>query len=385
MSVQENKRFIEIFANNSSGIYHATQRYLLSELENDSIIDTTEKNKIPVDGFGENAQFEEERDLTSQLHNAYDTGPLFKYFQDGSRRTYKIADISYNSRPYPIIAGQIAVGCIERINRHKFSQKDQILKTILSVPSTAGSEDDLEEIRQNIIKKIKLKFGFSIDRIANYNGKPIKENESYENRAIAVIHEDMVDNEKAIVVKLSSLNFLSEEKYLLKDGSLEYSERARGAYTDLSIIRKHYQRVVGVSKQFNPESLAKHRRQRKIAEKIAFLKVFHRTPAFLYQSEHTAKNIYFAVWYLRIRERYARNSSPFDGILKVEKILIGDEKDNGLDTSEVDLISANLIIERNPTTFGKEARWHNHLYPVYVAETFVKSLFHSKEYFLNVI
>ena len=378
-------KFLEAFANRSSGVYHATQRYLLSDLENESVIDSSEKNKIAVDGFGENAQIELERDLTNQLKTAYNVGPLFKYFLDGSRRTYKIADISYNSRPYPIVSGQIAVACVERVNRHKFSSKNRILKTILSVPSTAGSEDEIDGIRQNIIRKVKLKYGFNIDRIAVYNGKPIKENESYENRAIAVIHEEMVDNEKAIVVELSKLNFLSEEKYLLKDGSLEYSNRERGIYKDLYKIRKNYQRVVGVSKQFNPESLAKHPKQRKIAEKIAYLKKFHRTPAFLYQSQHTDERIYFAVWYLRIRDRYTKNSSPFDGILKVEKILIGDEKDKGLDTAEVDLISANLIIERNPTTFGKEARWHNHLYPIYVAENFVKSLFHSKEYFINAI
>ena len=94
----------------------------------------------------------------------------------------------------------------------------------------------------------------------------------------------------------------------------------------------------------------------------------------------------FCCWYLRLREKYKSKSSPYDGIIKVEKLLATDaEKNEGLDSAEVDNISANLLIERNPTTFGKEDRWHNHLYPVFVTENFVKTLFHSKDYFLNIL
>lgn len=42
--------------------------------------------------------------------------PLFKYFLDGSRKTYKVDDMSYNNQIYPIVAGQVGVGCCVRIN-----------------------------------------------------------------------------------------------------------------------------------------------------------------------------------------------------------------------------------------------------------------------------
>ena len=43
----------------------------------------------------------------------------------------------------------------------------------------------------------------------------------------------------------------------------------------------------------------------------------------------------------------------------------------------IDIISANIINERNPTCYGTDKRWANHLYPVYVTETFVKSKYIS--------
>ena len=43
----------------------------------------------------------------------------------------------------------------------------------------------------------------------------------------------------------------------------------------------------------------------------------------------------YAVWYLRIRDKkYTTNT--FDGILKIEKIMVTEEqKENGIDTEEV--------------------------------------------------
>jgi hypothetical protein len=40
--------------------------------------------------------------------------PLFHFFLDGSRRTYKVDDIEINRNVYPIMAGQIGVACCQR-------------------------------------------------------------------------------------------------------------------------------------------------------------------------------------------------------------------------------------------------------------------------------
>lgn len=60
------------------------------------------------------------------------------------------------------------------------------------------------------------------------------------------------------------------------------------------------------------------------------------------------------------------------------------ENEEGLQTDEVDLISANIINERNPVCYGNDDRWANHLYPIYLTEKFIKSRYISDIHFLNL-
>lgn len=191
----------------------------------------------------------------------------------------------------------------------------------------------------------------------------------------------MVDLEKKIVANLTLKNLLSQESYLIKDGSLEYKTVKTGDYKDLSIIKSNYRCVVGVSKSFNPES-CRDESNKSNASKIAQLKIFERTPALMYQSD-ISSGVKFCIWYLRIRDTKF-TVSPFDGIVKIEKILISDrEQEIGLDSEEVDLISSNIINERNPVCYGRDNRWANHLYPIYLTETFIKSRYLSDDNFIN--
>ena len=106
-------KYIEQLTRSSGGEFVGSQKYLLDEIQNSkSGIDTTESNKILVQDWGETSQREKEIDLLN-FKTAYKNGPLFKYFLDGSRKAYKVADASYDDKPFPIIAGQSAVGCVE--------------------------------------------------------------------------------------------------------------------------------------------------------------------------------------------------------------------------------------------------------------------------------
>jgi hypothetical protein len=117
---------------------------------------------------------------------------------------------------------------------------------------------------------------------------------------------------------------------------------------------------------------------------IAELPLFHRTPVACFEDRDFFGDIQFAVWYIRIHDR-SKTRTPFDGIIKVEKILATDEeKRNGMDTDLVDVLSAALINERNPVCYGSDTRWANHLYPVYLTESFVKSKYLSAEAFLHL-
>ena len=78
--------------------------------------------------------------------------------------------------------------------------------------------------------------------------------------------------------------------------------------------------------------------------------------------------------------------NPLDGIVKVEKIAITeDEKELGFDTDRIDTISHAILCERNVTCHGKDSRWCNHLYPIYLTEKMLKESFINEKVFLNII
>ena len=64
--------------------------------------------------------------------------------------------------------------------------------------------------------------------------------------------------------------------------------------------------------------------------------------------------------------------------------MMDEEIENGIDSDVIDLISANIINERNPTCYGTDRRWANHLYPVFLTESYVKSKYISTEMFLHM-
>jgi hypothetical protein len=76
---------------------------------------------------------------------------------------------------------------------------------------------------------------------------------------------------------------------------------------------------------------------------------------------------------------------PFAGIIKIEKTLINDdEKEDGLNTDEVNNISKCLLLEKTVSTYGLDKRWASHIYPVYLTETIQKNKFISDYIFRSL-
>ncbi|MDD4684883.1 MAG: hypothetical protein PHD45_06600 [Bacteroidales bacterium] len=317
-----------------------------------------------------------------------DNKPLFQFFLDGSRRTYKIDDIEINRNVYPIIAGQIGVACCQRKSPDNFKCIKVNNKLVLSLPRAANpnaAEAKLffNNLKDKVNKHSSLeKRNLYFDKILSYDSRKLDDNTKYENLGIATIQDEMIETEKIIVASLSDENLINSSQYLIKDGSLQYKPMKSSNFKELIKYKNHYKSVVGVSKMFNP-GLCVDNNGKSNADKIAELKLFHRTPVYKY-CNGLVGNVYFGIWYVRIREK-RHSSSPFAGVLKLEKILITDEEiENGLDSNEVDLITANIINERNPVCYGKDNRWANHLYPVYLTENFIKSKYLSDINFLNI-
>jgi hypothetical protein len=182
----------------------------------------------------------------------------------------------------------------------------------------------------------------------------------------------MVDEEQLLVAQLCKDNRLNDESWLIKDGSLEYNPSFSNLGFDViqwNNLRANYQRVVGVSKTFDPELLPDYEGNR-LSQTIANLKPFERTKVYRYESHHKGGSAFYAVWYLRLRNSDFRETR-FSDIVKCEMALL--QEDKPIETDIINVISANLIREAYPVCFGSDTRWANHLYPVYLTESFCKS------------
>ena len=381
-------RILDFIAKETDGKNYKSFKYCFESVDIPKL-DYEDKKDIQVRKKGET-----DRSLTKtkSIKNFADKisqngAPLFKYFLDGSRRTYKVDDIAYGKRLYPIIAGQIGVAVCERIDKHTFRPVNFKNPLVISIPENANAQTTIGNNNlffnnliqklneQNILKKQQLKFS----KILPYKNTALKENDKYEDRGIAKIQDEMIALEQKVVFELVKAKKLNENSFLIKDGSLEYMKS--GDAKELSVIKSNYDCVIGVSKAFNPEALSNNTKD--ISKIIADLPLYHRTPAFMYNTERIP-DVNFAVWYLRIRDK-KYTESPFDGVLKIEKILVREiQEEEGLDSDEIDLISANIINERNPVCYGKDDRWAKHLYPVYLTESYIKSQYLSDSHYINL-
>ena len=379
------KEILSIIEKETDGKCYGSKKFSI-DIDTDSTIIYDDEKEIIVAEDGETEHQDTYIDLKNLSKDILLDVPLFKYFLDGSRRVYKIDDINYRDKIYPIIAGQIGVGCCCRINRkmHNFKHlKENVI--VLPQDANADGRDDecfFENIRNNINANAKflLEHKLLIDKIMFCSHKN-KEKE-FKDISIAKIQDRMIELEKELVAKLVKENLLNEHTFLVKDGSLEYKVTKKNDKYEYAKIRNNYRCVIGVSKSFNP-ALAKLKNKKSMAERIANLPLFNRTPAIMHQTPYTGEER-FAVWYLRIRKA-DHCSSPFDGVLKVEKLLVTEnEKEYGLETDTINMISANLINERNPVCYGTDNRWANHIYPIFLTESYIKSKYLSNSFFINL-
>ena len=382
---------MEIIAKETSGKSYRTYKYSYDSIGLPSI-DYDEDNKvIKWQESGETIQYKQSINIKPFADRLIHANQNFiKYFLDGSRHVFKVDDISYNKQVFPVVAGQIGIGCCKREN--KIMSKELFYRElVLSLPDKAnkdGWDDDaffsskLQKINNSAeLKKLGLKFS----KILTYPTSKINTKDTkLDNLAISTIQDYMIEAEKRMVAELVKNKKLGQDSYLLKDGSLEYKIMKHGNndLRTLEKIKHNYNWVIGVSKSFNPESCKDHTGKPN-SNYIADLPLFHRTPVARYTQPGILGDVQFGVWYLRLRDKKL-TKTPFDGVVKIEKIMMDEEIDFGIDTDIIDYLSANIINERTPTCYGADKRWANHLYPIFLTESYVKSKYISNELFLQL-
>lgn len=386
-------RIIQFIQDSGEGQYlcYKTQKVLLDTTSSDIITyDDKEASHSKKSNF---AETDTSRVPSVQISNKLlkSKTPIFSFFLDGSRHVYKIDDIAIGKKIFPFLAGQIIVGCCHRKDRdtfHKYSIRHQL---VLSLPEDFNTDDDTNfchyylELLNNEIAKSRYvqERNIKFDKILLYrtDGGDISESDKdkFKSRATAVIQSEMTDDEQRLVAQLCAENQLDDENFLLKDGSLEYNPRFSNlSESEWQLMRANYQHVVGVSKSFDPDLLPDYNGA-KLSRTICELKPFHRTKVYRYHSAHSGGE--YAVWYVRIRNSEFRETN-FSDIVKCEMV-ISNEGDS-ISTDLIDTISANIIREAYPVCFGKDTRWANHLYPVFLTETFCKSNYINNDIFINL-
>lgn len=385
-------KVMEIIAKETKGKSFNTYKYSFDSIGMPSILYDDDSNKIMKwQDSAETVKHKSSINLKPFADQIVGEKPLISFFLDGSRRVFKVDDIAYNKQVFPVVAGQIGIGCCQRENK-KMHAEMFYRELVLVLPDKSNADGWNDKAffsakaktlnESEALKKLGISFSAIIPYATSKNGAA---EAKLEDRGIAVIQDYMIESEKKMVVELVKNHKLNQNNYLLKDGSLEYKPMKTGQedLRTLQKIKNNYSWVIGVSKTFNPESCLDHTGKPN-SNYIADLPIYSRTPVARYENSEFLGDVQFAVWYIRLREK-KRTRTPFDGVVKVEKILVTqDEIDHGIDSDVVDLISANIINERNPTCYGTDPRWANHLYPVFLTETYVKSKYISNEMFLHI-
>lgn len=293
-----------------------------------------------------------------------DIPSILRFFLDGSRRTYKVADVIVNGRFfYPIVAGQVGVAVVERDPDGRIKPLRQFcsMRNVLAFPDKIN-KDDLLAIQATLAAKNSTKFD-----VLDYT---VKDDRDLTDLAVAKIMSEMHTEEVRVVQQMVAQDRLWDDAMLVVDGPLRFKKRFE---------LPQFRNVVGVSKSFRPTfTVGKGLRKESVGNIVKYLKFGSRTSVF--RSEDDGKIL--GVWYLRIRPP-EKMLNPLQGVLKLERYAIEpEEQQYGLDADRIDTISMHLLRDRNVTPFKADPRWAGHLYPVYMAETFLKRSFLGDAHFL---
>lgn len=287
---------------------------------------------------------------------------LFRYFLDGSFRSYFLGTAMENERESPVHYAQIGACVLRR--EHNGSVRRELLRVdnILLAGKQRLSEAVWQKLEQ-------LAHQASI-RLADLTERDIVSGVlsdfDLRNKAGGKVRYTMRTLEAEMAAAI--LPKLSEDKWLVVDGSLLFDP----ILTRLS--REQHQFVVGVSKNFRKDpqfvfGRGPRAERRSIYRMLADLEAEHRTAVF------SARGGEVVFWYIRLREQ-THLDYPLMGVVKVEMVNPSRE---AVPSELIDKVSCALVAERSVTPHGQDRRWHAHLYPIFLAERAVKESLLSRE------
>lgn len=289
---------------------------------------------------------------------------LYRYFIDGSLRTYFLATGIEGTRSFPIELAQIGAAVMHRDDMGRVRPLAVRHRLLLLLPRGALGVSDTV---WRALKAGDTADGFYevIDTTEKNSITPFDATaETLRTRAGGIARNRMHKLEIEVIGETD--DFRNDDSWLILDGAVKLDAFVKSPY------------MIGVAKNFrkDPEFRFGGRRSRMdITSILAGLPYAHRTAAF---STHGGQ---VAFWYVRLREQ-KQVDYPLMGVVKVE-LPCPDRQP--VPAELPDLISRTLVAERNVTPYGRDKRWHCHLYPIFQAEEAIKNQFYSQDVLMGMI
>jgi len=294
---------------------------------------------------------------------------LFRFFIDGSIRSYFLATGIEGTRSFPIELAQVGATVVQREDNGQIKVHSHEHRVLLLLPKqNEGISDTLWDKLRKIGKPDFLDIiDFTLpDSLSDTKKDP-------RDKAGAKARSEMHKLEIELIKSTDTTR--NDDSLLILDGSVKFVEE------DIweSWKSKPSPYLIGVAKSFRKDPMfqfGQRPSQRKdITAILAGLPHAHRTAAF------SADGGKIAFWYVRLREQKELDY-PLMGVVKVE---IPRPDLSPVPTELADLISRALVAERSVTPYGLDRRWHCSLYPIHIAEEVIKNRFYSKDVLMGCI
>ncbi len=288
---------------------------------------------------------------------------LYRYFLDGSFRSYFLGTVLEHDRESPVHFAQVGACALRREPDGSVRREQlQILNILL-----AGKERLSEDLWASL-ESLAHGAGIHLLNIAEREiDERVASDMDLRSRAAGKVRFETRKLEAALIEQI--LPALNEDTWLITDGSLMFQPI-------LNLLTKEEQiyPVIGVSKNFRKDPQFVYGRGPR-AERFSIyrllkeLQAAHRTAVF---SAREGKVVF---WYVRLREQ-RQMDYPLMGVVKVE---LANPTQEPVPSALIDRLSSALVAERRVTPHGRDRRWHAHLYPIHLAERAVREALLSRE------
>lgn len=288
---------------------------------------------------------------------------LFRYFLDGSFRSYFLGTLLELERETPVHFAQIGACVLRREDNGSVRREALEIQNLLLAGKKRLSTELWSKL-ENAAKSAGIRL---VDLEERDIVSRVLSDFDLRNKAAGKVRFEMHNLEAELIRQV--LPKLKWDQWLVVDGSLQFQP----TLSDLGqseIIRP----VLGVAKNFRKDpqfvfGRGPRAERRSIYKLLADLKPFHRTAAF------GARQGKLVFWYVRLREQ-TQVDYPLMGVVKAELVNPSQE---AVPSELIDLLSRALVAERNVTPHGQDRRWHAHLYPIFLAERAIKESLVSRE------